>query len=65
MILWQSLCRSVLVAHKDRAQDVKNAVAVLKAKGIIQAEIFPKDYRPWGWFETLVLGDCFQVKLFV
>ena len=53
---------AVLVAHKDRAQDVKNAVAVLKAKGIIQAEIFPKDYRPWGWFETLVLGDCFQVK---
>ena len=33
---------AVLVAHKDRAQDVKNAVAVLKAKGIIQAEIFQK-----------------------
>ena len=23
---------------------------------------FPTDHRPWGWFETLVLADRFQVK---
>ena len=23
---------------------------------------FPVDHRPWGWFETLVLADRFQVK---
>ena len=53
---------AVLVAHKERAQDVKKAVELLKAKDIAQAEIFPKDYRPWGWFESLSLGECFQVK---
>ena len=51
-----------LVAHKERAQDVKKAVELLKSKDIAQAEIFPKDHRPWGWFESLALGDCFQVK---
>jgi mannose-1-phosphate guanylyltransferase/mannose-6-phosphate isomerase len=53
---------AVLVAPKDRAQDVKKAVERLKAKDIAQAEIFPKDHRPWGWFESLALGDRFQVK---
>jgi mannose-1-phosphate guanylyltransferase/mannose-6-phosphate isomerase len=53
---------AVLVAPKERAQDVKKAVELLKSKDIAQAEIFPKDHRPWGWFESLALGDCFQVK---
>lgn len=53
---------AVLVAHKDRAQDVKRAVAALKAKGALQAETLPRDYRPWGWFESLVVGSRFQVK---
>ena len=53
---------AVLVAPKDRAQDVKKAVELLKAKDITQAEIFPKDHRPWGWFESLVLEERFQVK---
>ncbi|NVO25753.1 mannose-1-phosphate guanylyltransferase/mannose-6-phosphate isomerase [Donghicola mangrovi] len=53
---------AVLVAHKDRAQDVKNAVAALKAKGASQAETLPRDYRPWGWYESLVVGRRFQVK---
>lgn len=53
---------AVLVAHKDRAQDVKKAVAMLKAKGAVQAETLPRDYRPWGWYESLVVGQRFQVK---
>lgn len=56
---------AVLVAHKSRAQDVKLAVAALKAKASKQAETFPRDHRPWGWFETLVLSDRFQVKRIV
>ncbi len=53
---------AVLVACKDNAQDVKKAVELLKINDIPQAEVFPKDHRPWGWFESLVLGNCFQVK---
>lgn len=56
---------AVLVAHMDRAQDVKKAVEALKAKNARQAQIFPRDFRPWGWFESLVIGDRFQVKRIV
>ncbi|MCX7644537.1 MAG: mannose-1-phosphate guanylyltransferase/mannose-6-phosphate isomerase [Rhodobacteraceae bacterium] len=56
---------AVLVADRSRAQEVKEAVARLRAEGARQAEIFPRDHRPWGWFETLVLGDRFQVKRIV
>jgi len=56
---------AVLVAHKDRAQEVKKAVLALKAKGAAQAETFPRDHRPWGWFESLVVGTRFQVKRIV
>ena len=53
---------AVLVAHKDRAQDVKLAVQTLKRRGAKQAETSPRDFRPWGWFESLVMGPRFQVK---
>lgn len=56
---------AVLVAHKDRAQEVKQAVAALKAKAAPQAETLPRDYRPWGWYESLVIGPRFQVKRIV
>ena len=53
---------AVLVADMSRAQEVKLAVSALKEKGAMQATHFPKDHRPWGWFESLVVGDRFQVK---
>ncbi len=53
---------AVLVADMSKAQDVKKAVQALKAKGADQAEAFPKDHRPWGWYESLVMGERFQVK---
>jgi mannose-1-phosphate guanylyltransferase/mannose-6-phosphate isomerase len=56
---------AVLIAHRDRAQDVRAAVAALKAEGAPQAEAFPRDHRPWGWFESLAKGDRFQVKRIV
>jgi mannose-1-phosphate guanylyltransferase/mannose-6-phosphate isomerase len=56
---------AVLVADRQRAQDVKLAVATLKAKGARQAETFARDHRPWGWFETLALAERFQVKRIV
>ena len=56
---------AVLVADRSRSQDVKNAVVALRQKQAIQADAFLKDHRPWGWFETLALGDRFQVKRIV
>jgi mannose-1-phosphate guanylyltransferase/mannose-6-phosphate isomerase len=56
---------AVLISHKSRTQDVKLAVSQLKAQNAPQAEAFPKDHRPWGWFESLAIGDRFQVKRIV
>ena len=57
-----SMSDAVLVTHKDRAQDVKKVVERLKKNAIPQAEVFPTEYRPWGWFESLILSDSFHVK---
>ena len=56
---------AVLIADSSRAQEVKLAVPALKTKGAKQAESFPKDHRPWGWFESLAIGQRFQVKRIV
>ena len=56
---------AVLVADRSRAQEVKAAVAALKAKGAKQAEAFAYDHRPWGHFESLATGERFQVKRIV
>lgn len=53
---------AVLVAHKSRLQDVKAVIQTLKLSKVRQAETFPKDHRPWGWFETLAIRQRFQVK---
>ena len=56
---------AVLVADMSQSENVKGAVAKLKAKKAKQAETFPRDHRPWGYFETLSLGERFQVKRIV
>ncbi|WP_300440675.1 mannose-1-phosphate guanylyltransferase/mannose-6-phosphate isomerase [uncultured Mameliella sp.] len=53
---------AVMVADMSQAQNVKQAVKVLKERGAKQATAFPVDHRPWGWFESLVIGERFQVK---
>lgn len=61
-ILTVAMPDAVLVADMSRAQDVKRAVEILTERGALQATQFPKDHRPWGWFESLVIGGRFQVK---
>lgn len=56
---------AVLVVNKENSQDVKEAVTILKNSRVKQAEIFPVDHRPWGWFESLAINDRFQVKIIV
>ncbi|WP_439817728.1 mannose-1-phosphate guanylyltransferase/mannose-6-phosphate isomerase [Zavarzinia sp. CC-PAN008] len=52
----------VLVADRAQVQDVKAIVDRLKAQGRPEATSHTRAYRPWGWYETLALGDRFQVK---
>jgi mannose-1-phosphate guanylyltransferase / mannose-6-phosphate isomerase len=53
---------AVLVADMSKSQELKKAVDILKEKEVSQATQFPKDHRPWGWFESLTINEKFQVK---
>ena len=37
-------------------------VSILKEKEVKQAEYFPVDHRPWGWFEIVTEAPTFKVK---
>ena len=54
---------TLLVAHKSRSQDVPRIVQRLKAAKRTEHEQHVRNYRPWGYFETLNIGSRFQVKL--
>jgi mannose-1-phosphate guanylyltransferase/mannose-1-phosphate guanylyltransferase/mannose-6-phosphate isomerase len=54
---------AVLVARRDRDQDVKRIVDRLLKAGRSEASQHVRVYRPWGYFETLHLGPGTQVKL--
>jgi len=56
---------AVLVADKSLSQSVSTAVKLLRSKNVSQATQLPRDYRPWGWYESLVIGARFQVKRIV
>ena len=56
---------AVLAMHRDHAQDVKKVVDRLKAAGRHEAVAHNRLYRPWGFFESLIQGDRFQVKRLV
>lgn len=53
---------AVLVAHKDRSQDVKILLDSLKKQGRSEAQFHTRVYRPWGSYEILSVGTRFQVK---
>jgi mannose-1-phosphate guanylyltransferase/mannose-6-phosphate isomerase len=53
---------AVLVAHKDRVQDVKKLVTKLKAQGRYEHSLHREVFRPWGSYDSIDAGDRFQVK---
>jgi mannose-1-phosphate guanylyltransferase/mannose-6-phosphate isomerase len=53
---------AVLVAPKDRVQDVKLLVARLKASGRYEHSLHREVFRPWGSYDSIESGDRYQVK---
>jgi mannose-1-phosphate guanylyltransferase / mannose-6-phosphate isomerase len=53
---------AVLVAHRDKAQDVKKIVERLNASGRQESVTHRRVVRPWGSYEGIDQGDRFQVK---
>ena len=53
---------AVLVAHKDKVQDIKNVVNQLKAEKRPEFEFHREVFRPWGSYDSIDNGARFQVK---
>lgn len=53
---------AVLVAHKDRAQDVKTITEHLKKVNRSEHIFHAKVHRPWGDYESIDNGQRYQVK---
>jgi mannose-1-phosphate guanylyltransferase/mannose-6-phosphate isomerase len=56
---------AVLVISKDKAQDVKKIVEMLKETGQSEASLHRRVFRPWGSYEGIDNSDRFQVKRIV
>ncbi|HET6805054.1 MAG TPA: mannose-1-phosphate guanylyltransferase/mannose-6-phosphate isomerase [Frateuria sp.] len=56
---------ATLVTRRDRAQDVKKLVDQLKTEGRPEHMFHRKVYRPWGSYDSIDMGDRFQVKRIV
>ncbi len=53
---------ALLVAHKNKSEDVKKIVDDLKAQDRPEAVIHREVYRPWGKYDSIGYGDRDQVK---
>jgi len=53
---------ALLVAHKDRVQDVKKVVAQIKSDGRHEHMNHREVYRPWGVYDSIDNGKRYQVK---
>ena len=56
---------ALLVAAKERAQDVKQVVEVLKQRGHESARLHRTVTRPWGTYTVLEEGPRFKIKRIV
>jgi mannose-1-phosphate guanylyltransferase/mannose-6-phosphate isomerase len=56
---------AVLVAHKDKTQDVKKIAERLKREARSEANLHRKVERPWGSYDGVDAGERFQVKRIV
>lgn len=52
----------LLVANRDRVQDVKKIVERIAADGRTEHQIHNRVHRPWGYYENLDAGARHQVK---
>jgi mannose-1-phosphate guanylyltransferase / mannose-6-phosphate isomerase len=53
---------AVLVADRERSQDVKKLVNRLDKDKRTEQSMHRKVHRPWGWYDSVDAGPRFQVK---
>ncbi|MBM3943966.1 MAG: mannose-1-phosphate guanylyltransferase/mannose-6-phosphate isomerase [SAR202 cluster bacterium] len=53
---------AILVAARERVQEVREIVKRLRDEGRQEHIVQRRVHRPWGWYEVLDRGEGFQVK---
>ena len=56
---------AVMVVPRARAQEVRELTAKLKAGNRPEASVHKRVHRPWGYYESIDMGERFQVKRIV
>jgi mannose-1-phosphate guanylyltransferase/mannose-6-phosphate isomerase len=56
---------AVLVLPRDRAEEVKKLVSAINELGRTETREHRRCYRPWGHYESVDMGERFQVKRIV
>jgi len=54
-----------MVVPRARAQEVKDLTATLKAGNRPEVTVHKRVHRPWGYYESIDMGERFQVKRIV
>ena len=53
---------AIMVAHKNSVQDIKLVAEKLKENSRSEWELHREVYRPWGKYDSIDVGDRYQVK---
>ena len=62
-IIAVAMSDTVLIADKSKSQEVKSIIKTLKSSDQRQASDHLFEYRPWGYFKTILRGENFRVKI--
>jgi mannose-1-phosphate guanylyltransferase/mannose-6-phosphate isomerase len=53
---------AIMIADKERVQEVRSIAAKLKELGRREYDVHARVHRPWGFYESIEIGDRYQVK---
>ena len=54
---------AILIMNRNKSQEIKNLVSLMKNKGLVEASTHKRGYRPWGSYLSISNGENWLVKL--
>ncbi len=54
---------AILIMNRNKSQEIKNLVSLMKNKGLVEASTHKRGYRPWGSYLSIANGENWLVKL--
>ena len=54
---------AILISSKNKSEELKRIIEKLRSKNLSQAKQHTKDFRPWGWFDSIFKQENYQIKM--